>query len=151
MTEHIDQTPALGLWNYAWEYAEAARQVAGEPELRNVAYFLICHSIELALKAFLRTKGWEARQLKTLGHNLEAALKEAERVGLKEVCPFEWNFECCLRLLNVQYEAKDFEYIRVAPTLHSFTFQQVMNLVLVGTEDLLSNIHPLILDEEASK
>jgi hypothetical protein len=81
MTELSDRSPALGLWNFAWEYAEAAKKVVGEPELKHVAYYLICHSIELALKAFLRAKGKEMDDLKKLGHNLEATLREAERLG----------------------------------------------------------------------
>jgi hypothetical protein len=46
-------------------------------------YFMLCHAIELALKAYLAANGISYKQLKDgFGHNLSAALTEATNKGL---------------------------------------------------------------------
>ncbi len=46
-------------------------------------YFLLCHSIELALKAYLAAQGVPPSELKnTFGHDLKELLTEAIRLGL---------------------------------------------------------------------
>jgi hypothetical protein len=46
-------------------------------------YFLLCHAIELALKAFLTLHGASEPDLKKIGHDLKKLLKHAEKFGLK--------------------------------------------------------------------
>jgi hypothetical protein len=45
-------------------------------------YFLLCHSIELALKAYLAAHGATPSQLKGFGHKLKKLLKKATKKGL---------------------------------------------------------------------
>jgi hypothetical protein len=47
-------------------------------------YFLLCHAIELALKAFLISRGISSRMLKSAAfrHNLKQLLSEAVNLGL---------------------------------------------------------------------
>jgi hypothetical protein len=46
-------------------------------------YFLLCHSIELALKAYLAADGTSPSQLKGFRHNLKKLLKKATKKGLR--------------------------------------------------------------------
>jgi hypothetical protein len=145
MTETFDRSPALGFWKFAWEYTEAAKKVVGESELKHVAYYLICHSIELTLKAFLRAKGEEIEDLKKLGHDLEAALREAERLGLGELCPIESSSRLILMLRNIPHEDKGFEYVFLLPELPELTSRRHMEVIFDVAKDLLEKTHAFIL------
>lgn len=65
---------APALWSFASQYQRAARAVPASP-FNAARFYLACHALELALKAFLSTKG---RSLKSMakhpGHDLAAAL-----------------------------------------------------------------------------
>jgi HEPN domain-containing protein len=51
-------------------------------------YFMLCHAIELALKAYLALKGATYKQLKyDFGHNLTELLTEATKKGLSPTAP----------------------------------------------------------------
>jgi hypothetical protein len=142
-----DPFPASGLYSFAWQYAETAKKVANEPELSDVAFFLTCHSIELALKAFLRAKGWEMDELRRLGksgHDLQAALEAGEKEGLGKLWHIDRGFRNCLLVLNVPYEAKHFEYILICPAIDSVKRIRVMMMLLRGAEELLASIKPVI-------
>lgn len=44
---------------------------------------LASQAIELSLKSYLISKGWEENKLKKIGHNLEKAMEESSKAGLK--------------------------------------------------------------------
>lgn len=79
-----------------------------------VAYYLVGHSIELALKSFLVAKGYskaELRSRKKYGHNLANLLKECRRRKLGREAKLE-NAEIeAINLLNATYMSKRFEYL----------------------------------------
>jgi hypothetical protein len=147
MEQEYERSPALGLLNLAWEYSEAAKKVDGEPELKNVSRFLACRSVELALKAFLRAKGWEEDKLMEIGHNLQAALREAEKAGLSESCRIERVFRTHLIILNIWYEKKDFEYPFVAPELRTVWTPRVMNTFIMGADNLRKGIQRFVVKQ----
>jgi HEPN domain-containing protein len=147
MGQEYERSPALGLLNLAWEYSEAAKKVAREPKLKNVSRFLACRSVELALKAFLRAKGWEESELRQIGHNLQAALREAEKAGLGESCPVERVFRTHLIILNTWYEKKDFEYPFVAPELRTVWTRRVMNTFIKGADNLRGRIQGFVVEQ----
>jgi hypothetical protein len=65
----------LGFWNYANHFLIVARLAPTDP-FPPVPYFPYCHSIELALKAFLLHKGVTKTELKEkTGHSLERVTK----------------------------------------------------------------------------
>ena len=75
----------LGLHMYASAYLDAARALPlPTAPFEPVRPFLICHSIELGLKAFLSLHGAEMLELAdgSYGHNLEAILKKADEKHL---------------------------------------------------------------------
>lgn len=147
MEELLDRYPAWGLHDFAWQYAEAAKKIACEPGLSDVAFFLTCHSIELALKAFLRAKGWEIDDLRRFGrngHDLPLALQAAEKAGLDEFLSIKRKFRICLMVLNESYAVKDFEYICICQALDSTKKLRHLKVLLDGGVELLASTRAFV-------
>lgn len=66
----------------AEEFFVASRQIKGVGILNWPRYQCACHAIELGLKAWLSQKGENERQLRSYGHDLQAAMKSAVSQGL---------------------------------------------------------------------
>ncbi len=123
---HDEQrTSAFGLWRFAKEYLDAALAVQQPAEsiqdslkqqVSIPAYFLVGHSIELALKAFLRAKGVSVHDLrsKVYGHNLESLVRESRRRKLGIAVRLTKADVAAVLLLNQSYKPKELEYIVTA-------------------------------------
>jgi hypothetical protein len=105
------RTTSLALLEHAKDFIEAADvlDVPGYQHLRPT-YYLYGHGIELALKAFLRGAGMSISDMKKIGHDLERAVEEANKLSLRDHCVLESNDLDAINLLNVYYRAKEFEY-----------------------------------------
>ena len=105
------RTNARGMLRYANDYFKAYKiLLEREPRfltLYQVKFFLLCHSIELALKADLKRRGYTRKQLLDLGHDLEKILKV-----LKEKHEVLLDVESLRQifLANELYKTKQFEY-----------------------------------------
>jgi hypothetical protein len=75
--------------------------VADEPQYLTILY-LIGHSMELALKAFLRSRGYNETQLQKIKHNLPRALRAAVEFGFPKRAAED---ERLLELLDSTYGA----------------------------------------------
>jgi hypothetical protein len=76
--------PIAWLFLRAREFEKAYYAVPETPPFSWPRYFLLCHAIELALKAFLTLHGVSEDDLMyDFGHDLKKLLKHAERHGLK--------------------------------------------------------------------
>jgi HEPN domain-containing protein len=108
----MDRTNSAGMWNYAYEYFKAG-VIVHESAKTNTdpIYFLIGHSIELCLKAYLRGSGLSIEQLKKLGHNLDKLLEEAKAHGVASLVEISEEFRTIIAYLNSYYCIKPFEYI----------------------------------------
>lgn len=71
-------------------------------------YFLICHSIELIMKAELRIRGVTARDLKSnlFGHNFDKLLTKLREFNIL----LDQESTILLRSINEYYRTKQFEY-----------------------------------------
>ncbi len=113
---------SFGFWSHAKEYLLAAKKVKDPSidykgkskfELILPAYYLIGHSIELALKSYLSAKGYPHSELrkKKFGHDLENLLNECTRRKLgREVKLSKYQVQSII-LLNKTYRNKKFEYL----------------------------------------
>jgi hypothetical protein len=106
------QLLACGLIEEAQVYVESARRL--DKACRNSArffgptYFLLCHSIELALKAYLAASGVsEARLRNELGHDIRHALRSARGHGFT---PTDKRFPDIVRLLAPYHLDHSFRY-----------------------------------------
>ncbi|WP_157385913.1 hypothetical protein [Methylosarcina fibrata] len=113
---HVD-----GHWlrNYAADFLAAARAFqAPEHRFSPVRYYLICHSIELALKAFLFTAGYKKKNRKKLNHDLVKALDAAEGNGLAQYFEISHKERESIEKANKLYPRKEFEYFESLETIY---------------------------------
>ena len=105
----------LGFHRYAGEFLRAAKDFPTNETFSPVPYYLICRSIELALKAFLLARGVSKRELKlrSLGHDLEKVLEKAVSMGLDEIVSISFQHNEELKKANSYYLSKGFEYFEV--------------------------------------
>lgn len=73
--------------------------------------YLIGHSIELALKAYLLQNGGDLALIKKIGHQLRDGYREAQMRGLDAHFAPPDSGLSALEVLDVLYSAKQFEYI----------------------------------------
>ena len=131
---------------YAHEFLEAAlvvQRTIGQSSGYQIVppipvLYLIGHSIELSLKAFLLSRGLGLKQIKNLGHNLCDAFCESKEFGLLELVQINTVEEGAFDFLNQLYKTKQFEYIvtghKIFPTfvlIESFSVK-VFNAVSVN-------------------
>jgi hypothetical protein len=114
--EEAARTTSFGMLRYAQQYFDGGVATYGLTKHRpsSVALFLMGHSIELALKAFLLAKNVPLSDLRSrdFGHNLEALLAEARLRGIGDVVEITQIDAGVIHLLNIEYSTKRFEYIR---------------------------------------
>lgn len=130
---------APALWSYAPQYLRAARAVPAS-SFNPARFYLACHALELALKAFLSTKG---RSLKSMarhpGHDLAAALAEAERLRLADLVRLPPRQRREIRRARY-YGEKVFEYPAWIPSIHGFRNAPDINLLMGATDRLLEKL-----------
>ena len=104
------RTP-VGFHSAGETFLDAAEMLAQDP-ITIVTYYVVCHSIELFLKAFLRGKGISADELawRKYGHSLETCLFKARELGLYELVHFSSVLEAQVQWIGSQYEKKELEY-----------------------------------------
>ncbi len=142
-----DRTSAVGLARYARDFfdaAIAADDVIGtRPGYERFApvpvMFLVAHSIELVLKAYLRTRGLSVGELRKRGHNLVECWQWAIEHGVED---------------HVQLTPVDMEVLELISDLHVSTqlryietgFKQfpVFGPLEVLAKKLLETICPLV-------
>lgn len=120
MHDDPDRTSPIGLARYAAEFHEAAtgadRTLGHKPGFEIVApipvLYLIGHSMELSLKAFLVHNGVGLRELRTgFGHDLHKCLRKAKELGLLALVKFDDHELAAFSVLNDLYSTKQLEYI----------------------------------------
>lgn len=113
------RTTPLGMIRYAHEFMEAAlavdEKMGSKPGFEIVApipaLYLLGHSIELSLKAYLLSQGATLRQVRNLNHDLHACMRKAKELGLLSHAQFSSPEEGALEILNDLYSTKQLEYI----------------------------------------
>lgn len=109
----------FGFYRYAVEFKEGAEKIQSPNPTHplghhglTTAYYMLGHSIELFLKAFLLGRGEEIFLLssKTFGHDLNKLLEESRRRRLGTLVILNRNETLTISLLNQRYKKKEFEY-----------------------------------------
>jgi len=97
------------LFSLSDEFLEAAKILQETPPVRvgywSATYYLLGHSAELMLKAFLYKHGQTISDLRKLNHDLEILASRAREAGLPE----KVQLDQILRLAGA-YKEKSFEY-----------------------------------------
>lgn len=115
----IVQADGHQLRNCAGAFLAAANIFASSTgQCSPVSYYLMCHSIELSLKAFLFSVGFKKRDWKALEPDLERALRSAEDNGLGAHIDITPDDQDLLQKANRLYTKKEFEYFESLETTY---------------------------------
>lgn len=107
-----DRLTSMGISNAARKFLDATKALrAKHTPIFTPAYFTICQSIELSLKAFLRGSGFSDKQLRKLGHDLIKALNESQKFSLDNYFKLSTEDAQILDKINQYYYSKDLQYI----------------------------------------
>lgn len=97
------------------KYLEAAKALdtrhPNEPDWPT--FFLVCQSLELYLKAFLRAREVPVEDLlkrRIFGHDLGLGLDKAMELGLDKTLDFTDDLRSCVAVINQPYKDRDFQY-----------------------------------------
>ena len=108
-----------GLWVYGKDYKNAAA-ILPQPSVpyEPVRFYLVCHSIELLLKAFLSLRGATMLELSEnkYGHDLEKLLDAALEYELDTLVNLPARHIAEVRKAAIYYGGKVFEYPAVGDT-----------------------------------
>ncbi len=144
LKELDNRTTARGLLLYAKEYYSAYKLIQKEhPDITKffaVKFYLLCHSLELVMKAILRQHGVSYKQLKSYGHDLrklQSALYHLYKIAFDVTSHLE------VELVNELYNNKEFEYhtkgskqvpeiTNLARTVHLLISKAHFDIVLDG-------------------
>lgn len=131
----------------ARDYAEAARAVPAPAQGHFAAprYFLACHAIELALKAFLALKGQPVVDLiDTLGHDLAKALANAAAAGLAEAVPdLSGAHVEQINRASAPYNDKVFEYPALPVMMRGFADRPDVDVLIDAADTLVAALYPV--------
>ena len=109
------RTTAFGLLRYADEYRRGAVLIHSnkdENQHSTVASMLIGHSIELALKAFIRSRGASLDELHDLQHNLKRSLAYATKQRLDRLVKLPEDMKHDICVFGEHHATGSFRYIR---------------------------------------
>lgn len=104
-----DRTNENGLLWYAQDYYNTYVVVSKEIPIKllTVKLYLLCHSIELAIKSWLRREGYSVKELVKFDHDLVALIHELiEKFEVK----FPKEVVATIALINYYYDTKQLEY-----------------------------------------
>jgi hypothetical protein len=114
----VSQIDAYWLRQYAGDFLRAANDfVAPSNRFTPVKCYLVGHSIELSLKAFLFTVGLKKVDRRRLNHDLEEALTAAEQRGLDTYLNVSVSDRQQPQRANRLYSRKEFEYFESLETI----------------------------------
>jgi hypothetical protein len=123
---------------YASQFLLAARSLPPvEGRFAPVHLYLPCHSIELALKAFLSLKGISANKLAWMyRHNLKRLEKAAASKDLEKYVALTPEMRSAIRNASAYYTGKIFEYPKLEEATKGYPQAPDVS-VLMATADLL--------------
>lgn len=143
----------LGLIIYADHYLEAAKSALPDKnggEFHPARLFLVCHSLELALKAFLSLRGRSLDELAggALGHDLVKLLAEADKQGLGAVVKLTEQQRFWIGRTSTYYAEKVYEYPSVLEALKGYSLRGDMDRLLEAAETLIPPLREPCLHAE---
>jgi hypothetical protein len=101
----------MGISNDAREFLDAAHLVRREkPVWFAPTFFLVCQSVELSLKAYLRGSGYSDKQLRQLGHDLDECVAAARAAGLESHVRLSHAEAAAIGMINSYYHSKNLQY-----------------------------------------
>lgn len=111
IADYEERTTAFGLLHYAHQYQRASIIVIEQDSRSVVPYMLVAHALELALKAYLRSRGATMGGLKKAGHNLPKLYDDTMKKGLGALWPPAADLLATLQILESANDRQALRYI----------------------------------------
>ena len=141
----------VGLHTYANAFLDAARTLPpATVPFEPVRPFLVCHSIELSLKAYLSLQGTTMLQLAdgAYGHNLEEILKKADEKSLALSVSLTEAQRTVIRQASVYYVGKVFEYPAIGEALSAYPRMPALDVLFEIATILATSLRQKCLEAE---
>jgi hypothetical protein len=131
-----------GLHVYAEHYLMAAKTSSSAAQTYAPAkLFLVCHSIELSLKAFLSLRGKSLVELsERYGHRLAMLYDESVESGIFDFVQIEHSLGEEVRKASEYYQEKVFEYPSVPESVRAYPRLPDFEMLLKVAELLVSEL-----------
>ena len=134
---------------FAEEFLVAAKHLVSRRKERPspVAFFLLCKSVELALKAYLLGCRVSTKKLKAgyLGHDIERLLTEAEAFGLSDWVSLTQEQKMAIIHARAYYTERVFDYFQAKVMIAPFGFPNAGHLEAAAS-GLLSQLASFCMD-----
>lgn len=107
----------MNLWVHADMFRKAGQVLLGAGHPVPVGallptYYVVCHALELSMKAFLRARGYKADALiHKFGHDLRKCLRKAQAKGFSTFVKLDAEETNAIIWISPQYRAKELEYV----------------------------------------
>lgn len=144
----------LGLIIYADHYLCAAKTAQplqnGGGDFHPARLFLVCRSLELALKAFLSLKGRSLDELAggAFGHDLDKLLAEADKQDLGALVKLSEEQRFQIGRASIYYAEKVYEYPSVLEAMKAYPSRASMDPLLDAAETLIPPLREPCLHAE---
>lgn len=141
----------LALQQYAERYFYAAKGLpVSDLKFDPVRLYLVCHSIELALKAYLSLHGALMVELSEgpYGHNLESILGKALERGIDSLVPLRDDHRAEICRANTYYSGKVLEYPAVGEAMRGFRDMPTLDLLIEAAEMLVVSLKEPCLEAD---
>src|SRR5215831_17025238 len=110
------ETP-MNLWSLASSFHQCALTLMQADAMTRLGsgelptFYLLCHGLELGMKAHLRAQGMTASDLRGLGHDLTRIQAAAKQRGLARAIAFTDTDDVVIKILSPVYSGKHLEYV----------------------------------------
>jgi hypothetical protein len=145
-------TPGLHL--YAELFLQSAYSLTTPNDtFEPVRPYLVCHAIELGLKAFLSLQGVTMLDLAggSYGHNLLAILQKADEKMIKQTVTLTDEHFTAIHLASTYYEGKVFEYPALSEALSGYPKMPPIDVLLNAATILVDSLRQPCQGRKAHK
>jgi hypothetical protein len=104
--------------------------------------YLVCHAVELGLKAFLSLRGVTMLELAegSYGHNLMTILQKSDESGLDTLVPFTECHRAAIRLASTYYLGKVFEYPAIVEAMSGYPSMPPVDVLFDAAKVLVDSL-----------
>ena len=132
---------AFGLHHYAEKYLEATKKLMPVlSEIDPARSYLMCHSIELSLKAYLCMKGINMPEAIKYMHNLEKIIDKCIKLDLSTLVKLSKSEIEEVKKASIYYAGKVFEYPSIVEGNTGYSSKPDMQLLLLVAERLVEEL-----------
>lgn len=136
----------VGFIVYAENFLSAYKSFEPVAPFCPAKYYLVCHSLELALKSYLSMKGEPTKNLKLdFKHNLHRILRKSKEMGLNSVVVLSEVEAGEIEKANKWYNRKGFEYFDIQNIVEKRSSLPDLEVLFVMTERIIGVLMPLCL------